>query len=287
MFYIKEAWRNLRYAGITTVITFFSLLLASVFALSSYLVTNFSDALNAELTKNVTASFYLDDSISIEAKEALIAKLRGETGVKGVKYISAAEAEKEFISTTGEDFRKILGNNPLPASILVSLDTDGKKMSELDRSVEEMAKHKGVASYEFRSIMLQEIIEFTGKVRSIAIVVTVLFLLLSLYLAYTSIRSAFEARREDLNTMRLVGGSLFKIKFPAYLGSFALGLMCAFITLFFYSIVVNSRFEFLGVRAVDTAGPTGTILALGAAPLIAIIGTFLASFSLKIELRNH
>ncbi len=287
MFYIKEAWRNLRHAGITTIITFFSLLLASVFAVASYLVTNFSGALNAELTRNVTASFYLDDSLGTDAKDALIAKFRGMPGIKGVKYISATDAEREFIATTGEDFRKILGNNPLPASILVNLDTDGRNMPDLEKTVDEMAKLDGVASYEFRSKMLQEIIEFTGKVRSIAIVVTALFLLLSIYLAYTSIRSAFEVRREDLNTMRLVGGSLFKIKFPAYLGSFTLGIICAFVTLIFYSIVVNSRFEFLGVRAVDTAGPTGTILALGAAPLIAVLGTFLASFSLKIELRNH
>ncbi|KAA0245841.1 MAG: hypothetical protein EDM75_15245, partial [Chlorobiota bacterium] len=85
----------------------------------------------------------------------------------------------------------------------------------------------------------------------------------------------------------LVGGSLFKIKFPAYIGSFSLGVVCALITFLIYTIVVNLQIEFLGISAAETAGGLGAVLSLGAAPLISVVGTYLASFSLKIELRNH
>ncbi len=287
MFYIKEAWRNLRFAGITTVITFFSLLLASGFAIASYIVSNFSDALGAELTKNVTATFFIGDSLSRVQLDDLTGKISRTNGVKEAKFISPSEAEKEFIATTGEDFRKILAYNPLPASIVVNLDPEGRTMIELDQTVQKIAGLPGISGFEFRSKMLQEIIDFTEKVRVITLTVTVLFLLLALYLAYTSIRSAFDARREDLNTMRLVGGSLLKIKLPAYLGSFSLGIVCAFITFMIYTVIVNLQFEFLGINASQTAGPLGVFLALGAAPVTAIVGTYLASFSLKIELRNH
>ncbi len=287
MFYIKEAWRNLRFAGITSVITFFSLLLASGFTVTSYLVSNFSDALSAELTKNVTATFFLTDSLDAEAGDKIVKTIKGMDGVKQVRFISAAEAEKEFVATTGEDFRKVLTYNPLPASILVTLDPAGGEMAVLDKTVEHISRMPGISGHEFRSKMLQEIIDFTEKVRVVTLGITVLFLLLALYLAYTSIRSAFEARGEDLNTMRLVGGSLFKIKFPAYIGSFSLGVVCALITFLIYTIVVNLQIEFLGISVAETAGGLGAVLSLGAAPLIAVIGTYLASFSLKIELRNH
>jgi len=287
MFYLKEAWRNLRFAGITTFITFFSLLLASGFTVASYLVSNFSDALGSELTKNVTATFFLADSLSKEMQADLTSKISRTQGIREARLITVAEAEKEFIAATGEDFRKILSYNPLPASIVVNLDPEGKSMAELDKTVTKLAGLTGISGFEFRSKMLQEIIDFTGKVKAITLGITVLFLILALYLAYTSIRSAFAARKEDLNTMRLVGGSLFKIKFPAYLGSFSLGIVCAFITFLLYTIIVNLQFEFLGIKASETAGPLGALLALSAAPVTALIGTWLASFSLKIELRNQ
>lgn len=287
MFYIKEAWRNLRFAGITSVITFFSLLLASGFTVTSYLVSNFSDALSAELTKNVTATFFLTDSLNAEAGDKIVKTIKGMDGVKLVRFISAAEAEKEFVATTGEDFRKVLTYNPLPASIVVTLDLQVREMASLEKTVELISRMPGISGHEFRLKMLQEIIDFTEKVRVVTLGITVLFLLLALYLAYTSIRSAFEARGEDLNTMRLVGGSLFKIKLPAYIGSFSLGVICALITFLIYTIVVNLQIEFLGISAAETAGGLGAVLSLGAAPLIAVIGTYLASFSLKIELRNH
>ncbi|KAB2908388.1 MAG: permease-like cell division protein FtsX [Ignavibacteriales bacterium] len=287
MFYIKEAWRNLKFAGITSIITFFSLLLASGFTVSSYLISNFTDEVSIELQKNVTATFYLEDSLSSSVKDYLISEIQKEDAVKNIKYISKETAEMEFISQTGEDFRKILAANPLPASLLVTLDPNKMELQQLEKVVKKISELSGISEYEFRSKMLEDVINFAGKVRTTTIIITALFLFLSLYLAYTSIRFAFEARREDLNTMRLVGGTLLKIKAPAYLSSFILGILCAIITFLIYSIVVNLKIEFLEIQINKITGTWGTILVLGAAPFIALLGTFFASFSMKIQLKGR
>lgn len=285
-FYIKEAYRNLKFAGITSVITFISLLLASNFIVASYLFTNFSSALQDNLKKNVTASFYLEDSLSESAINALISEIGKESTVKKVDFLSKDEARKEFIRQTGEDFSKILSVNPLPASLIVAFDSQTNEISGLGKISESIARKQGITGFEFRAGMLEEVMAFTKRIRLITITVSAVFLFIALYLAYTSIRSAFAARSEDFNTMRLVGGSLMKIKLPAYISTLSLGIMCAFITYLFHGIVVNSGLEFLEINISNSSDTVGVMLSWVSAPLIAFLGTFLAAFSIKIELRN-
>lgn len=283
-FYFKEAYRNFKFAGITTAITFVSLLLASNFIVASYMFTNFSSELQDNLKKNVTASFYLHDSLSGEDRSSLMEEIRKESGVKSVEFISKEAAQKEFIKQTGEDFTKILNENPLPASLVVAFESQKFEISQLNKIAESISKKKNITGYEFKSGILEEVMGFTNKVRLFTILISAIFLFIALYLAYTSIRSAFAARREDFNTMRLVGGSLLKIKLPAYIFTLSLGIICAFITYLFHQFIVNSGLEFLEISISKSSDGVGLILSLISAPLIAFLGTFLASFSIKIEL---
>jgi len=283
-FYFKEAYRNFKFAGITTAITFVSLLLASNFIVASYMFTNFSSALQDNLKKNVTASFYLQDTLSGEDRTSLMEEIRKESGVKSVEFISKEDAQKEFIKQTGEDFTKILNENPLPASLVVAFESQKFEISQLNKIAESISKKKNITGYEFKSGILEEVIGFTDKVRLFTILISAIFLFVALYLAYTSIRSAFAARREDFNTMRLVGGSLLKIKLPAYIFTLSLGIICEFITYLFHQFIVNSGLEFLEINISKSSDGVGLILSLISAPLIAFLGTFLASFSIKIEL---
>lgn len=285
-FYIKEAYRNLKFAGITSVITFISLLIASIFIVASCLLINFSSALQENLKKNVTASFYLEDSLAESAINDLIAEIGKEPAVIKVELLSKDEARKEFIRQTGEDFSKILSVNPLPASLLVSFNSQTNEISVLGKISESIAQKEGITGFEFRAGLLEEVMVFTKRIRLITVTVSAVFLFIALYLAYTSIRSAFAARSEDFNTMRLVGGSLMKIKLPAYISTFSLGIVCAFITYLFHEIVVNSGLEFLEINISNSTDTMGVLLSWVSAPLIAFLGTFLAAFSIKIELRN-
>lgn len=285
-FYIKEAYRNLKFAGITSVITFISLLIASIFIVASCLLINFSSALQENLKKNVTASFYLEDSLSEPAINVLVAEIGKAPAVKKVEFLSKDEARKEFIRQTGEDFSKILSVNPLPASLIVAFDSQTNEISGLGKISETIAQKEGITGFEFRAGLLEEVMVFTKRIRLITVTVSAVFLFIALYLAYTSIRSAFAARSEDFNTMRLVGGSLMKIKLPAYISTFSLGIVCAFITYLFHEIVVNSGLEFLEINISNSTDTMGVLLSWVSAPLIAFLGTFLAAFSIKIELRN-
>ena len=286
IFYFKEAIRNLRFAGLTSVITFLSLLFASLFICASFIFAGFSDDLQENLKKNVTASFYLRDSMSITEINDLISKIQKYDGVKIVNYISKEDAEKDFVKQTGEDFKKVLSFNPLPASILVTLDPANYEMNSLEKSVMSISVLDGVESHEFRSQLLKDMMIVVGRIKIITFIVTAIFLFIALYLAYTSIRYAFSARKEDINTMKLVGGSLREIKLPAYLSTLILSGFCALITLFVYNFIVHSGLEFLEISIAGSDRTTGTLLSIFSAPLIAILGTYFASFSVKIELNS-
>ena len=286
IFYFKEAIRNLRFAGLTSIITFLSLLFASLFICASFIFAGFSDDLQENLKKNVTASFYLRDSLPVSEINDLIAKIQKFEGVKSVNFISKEEAEKDFVKQTGEDFKKVLTFNPLPASMLVTLDPANYEMKILENTVKSVSALDGVESHEFRSQLLNEMMLVVARIKIITFVVTAIFLFVAVYLAYTSIRSAFAARKEDINTMKLVGGSLREIKLPAYLSTLILSSFCALITLLVYNFIVNLGLEFLEISIAGSDRTTGTLLSFFSAPLIAILGTYFASFSVKIELNS-
>ncbi len=286
IFYFKEAIRNLRFAGLTSIITFLSLLFASLFICASFIFAGFSDNLQENLKKNVTASFYLKDSLPVAEINSLIDKIQKFQGVKSVNFISKDEAEKDFIKQTGEDFKKVLSFNPLPASMLVTLDPANYEMKALENTVKSVSMLDGVESHEFRSQLLNEMMIVVARIKIITFIVTTIFLFIAVYLAYTSIRSAFAARREDINTMKLVGGSLQEIKIPAYLSTLILSGFSAVITLLLYNFIVNSGLEFLEISIAGSDRTTGTLLSIFSAPLIAILGTYFASFSVKIELNS-
>lgn len=76
-----------------------------------------------ELLSDIIVKVFLQGNIQKQQIDSMISTLQSWPDVRAVKYISADEALKDFIKEEGENFRKVLDVNPLPASIDLRLNS--------------------------------------------------------------------------------------------------------------------------------------------------------------------
>lgn len=74
----------------------------------------------------LTITVYLSDSYDTTSLSRDLGKIRGLPGVKEVVFISKDSASRKYMNDSNEDWKKVLTENPLPASIDIYFDR--KKM---------------------------------------------------------------------------------------------------------------------------------------------------------------
>jgi cell division transport system permease protein len=78
------------------------------------------------IKKHITIHVYLDIDVPQEKTDSIRTYIASQKfvlvqdGKSQIKYITKEEAAKKFIQETGEDFSKLLGDNPLPDALKAS-----------------------------------------------------------------------------------------------------------------------------------------------------------------------
>jgi cell division transport system permease protein len=156
--------------------------------------------------------------------QALQQDLVGDKRVKGVVYVSKAEALQKFKDRTKNVPQLVeqLRGNPLPASLEVSL-VDPRQVREVVKTIEadpNLAKViKNPANPEADDIkyaqeVVDRLFQATNVVRLFVSVFMVLLFVVSLVLIANTIRLAIYSRRREIGIMRLVGASNWFISTP-------------------------------------------------------------------------
>ncbi len=120
-FWLKESFKLIGRAKGSFFISLISMTISVFLIITSLILIRISDILQSGIKESITINIFLNDSINKNDLKQFEDKLKEEEFTKLVKFISKEQAADNFIKETGEDFRKILDYNPLPASFSVSL----------------------------------------------------------------------------------------------------------------------------------------------------------------------
>lgn len=248
----------------------------------------YSIVLSQKIEKKIKEQFilnvFISDSVSLVSAESIQNELEKREYVSSVKYISKEQAADIFIKETGEDFRKILDYNPIPASFTIKLKSEYVDKDSIKHIKNEISSLQGVEEILFEQELLTKIVSVLEKSQKYVFILTAVLILISIYITYTSINFIISLRQDELETMKLVGAKLSAIKMPILLNEFLNGLLAGVISIFliksvFYFIVkYNPSFELY----LPAANQQLLVLMIG--PLISVpISTFvLRKISLKI-----
>ncbi len=168
------------------------------------------------LSSGIEMQVILDKDLTELEQESLAASIQNFSFVskeEAPQFISKESAAEIMIETTGEDFVRFLGENPLRDAFAVRVDV-GVETSALEDVKHQLGSLTGVYEVVYTKNMLQNI---RGNMRTIGFVVIALSLIFfstAIILINNSIRLALYSQRFLIRSMQLVGATQIFIKQP-------------------------------------------------------------------------
>ncbi|NTU52709.1 MAG: ABC transporter permease [Chlorobiaceae bacterium] len=197
-------------AAVTIATGFFSLLLLGLFgtvSLSFYQIIQ-------EVRSRVEIEVFFDDSMTDLQAESLAGQMKSLAGVGDARFVSRNEAADRFARDFGEHVEGVLGVNPLPRSVRLSILPEytgpdrivaiGKKIGALDPWLDIRYNQEYLAGLERNAHVFTLITAGMGGVIALATIVMNAF----------TVRLAMYACRDRIKTMRLVGATRWFISAP-------------------------------------------------------------------------
>lgn len=187
----------------------------------------------AELVKqNVELQVYLDDDLTTSKLDSIYKILVKQEFVlqkdnsPQINFISKEVAAKQFIEESGEDYRRLLGdNNPLHNLYAVKIKQEyfnDAKLKEIKLSIEKIA---GIHEVAYVENFVDEVNKNISKIYLILSVFVLLLLLIIVILVNNTIKLSLYSQRFLIRSMQLVGATNGFIRKPFILRGAIQGLM--------------------------------------------------------------
>ncbi|MDG2108441.1 MAG: permease-like cell division protein FtsX [Flavobacteriaceae bacterium] len=239
-------------------------------------------------TRNVASYFKEQIVMTVFLKETakdieitqLQKKIQFQPATKEVNFISKEDAAAQYARDIGEDFLEFLGYNPLLNSIDIYFNATYVNTLSLIEIKRELEAANFVNEVIFDQPLITLLDENILKVSYILMLITIIFIVISLLLINSSIRLSIYSKRFIIKTMQLVGATKSFIRKPFIWIHLRLGILSSFISLTGLTLVlleVNNRFPELKMfeQPMELAVVFGVVLFLGVG--ITWISTFFAT----------
>ena len=219
-FSLQDIGRNIWLSLVTVII-----LILALFSINMLLVVKVvGETAIGAVKEKIDINLFLKSAASEEEILVLKTKVSELSEVKEVVYISKAEALENF-KNKHEDNPEIiealreLGKNPLTPSLVIkpkNLDSFDNLINRLNAFDDEIIESRNFTNYQ---LMLSKINDITNKVSEAGIILSSIFIFISLLVIYNSVRVAIYTHRREIMIMRLVGASRWFIQMPYLLSS--------------------------------------------------------------------
>lgn len=237
-FYLSEAFRLFRKSGYNSVVLIFVTSLAVFVTIASLSIVAGVQKLDNTIKSGIILNVFLKPELPALKIDSIKIELEKINPVKAASYVSSEEAGKSFIKETGENFRNVLDDNPLPSSYKVSLNS--KQISET--GIEQLSSRikliDGVEDviYDYETTL--KLLKTLRMIQYFFYPLSVLLVLLSIYLVYSNNKLLIKQNSNLFRTMRLVGGKLGSIRIPIILNGLFIGLISSLICVVLFNLTV-------------------------------------------------
>ncbi len=242
--------------------------------------------------ENIRVTAYLVGELPEKEILSIQKNIEGLREVAGIIYISREEALKILLESAKEEnlFLPSPNNNPLPASIEILMKKKYRSPDSLKNLVANLGKLEGINEVDYHQKWMENYFLLSDYWKKGSAITTGSFSLLVFFVITVAARLSLYPRKEEWETMRLMGASGFYLEAPfcfeglikGLLGSaIALGILFAlygFCLLLKKSLIFSSIFQiqitffFLPLEAI------GEIIILGI--IFGGLGSLIASSKL-------
>jgi cell division transport system permease protein len=219
-FSIEDIARNIWLSLVTIIILILALFSVNMLLVVKVIGQTAVDAIKEKIDINL----FLKSAATEDEILSLKTKVGNLNEVREVVYVSRNEAMEKF-KETHQDNPEILealrelGKNPLTPSLVIkpkNLDEFDVLIGRLNAMEDDIIDSRNFTNYK---LMLSRIDGITDKVSEAGIVLSAIFVLITLLVIYNSVRVAIYTHRLEIMIMRLVGASHWFIQTPYLLSS--------------------------------------------------------------------
>ncbi|MBU2595350.1 permease-like cell division protein FtsX [Patescibacteria group bacterium] len=221
----QNFWRNGLLSVATTLVLTLTLFTVSVFVA----ITLFANAAVESINSRIDVVVYFND----ETPDSEIARIEGEvkklSNVRETTYISKDAALDKWVSKTEDQSLKnaiTSENNPLPRSLEIKISDPEKTHEVADYFNQETIKPM-VHRVRYNKEVIDKLVRYTSAFKKIGLGLVVIFIIISIFVVFNTIRLAIYSRRDEIEIMQLVGATPSYIRWPFVVEGTLFGIFAA------------------------------------------------------------
>ncbi len=232
-----QIWRN-KGMALASILAITAMMM--VFGLFLILILNvnlFTEMLKSNYNQ---VEFFLEDSVTKEDAEQLIATIETYGGVKESTYRTKEDAMNIMRKRWGEKSYLLdtLGENPLPSSILITVDS-----MEAANNITVKAKElEGIEDIKYYKEIEEKLTRFSNVLQAGSLAVIAFMLIVSIMVVANTIKLTVVARAKEIEIMKYIGATNWFVRGPFLVEGIIIGIISSLLavgaTYFIYKEVI-------------------------------------------------
>lgn len=199
--------------------------------------------------KNFGLVVYLKENVSTEEEASLKNLFSQDNDIVEIKYISKELALKELRTTLGSNELVLegLNENPLPSSYELTLKSN-MLAPEFVRKKASLIQHMtGVEEVQYGEKWLSSLYTISKTMKVGALFVGGAIFIAITFITYSTIKIFFYRRKDEIETLKLLGATRIFIRLPFLLEGFIIGLLGGIVS----SLVIFSIYSFTSIKVIE------------------------------------
>jgi len=201
-----------------------------------------------QLSKDMVIVFFLDQEVTDLQKQAIEKELQASPLVTDVRFIGAEQAKEKFLEKFPDlgGIVENLGANPFPSSFEATLRRPDLSSSEAQPLFDKMTAMEGVEDVQFNRDWVEKMQSLSKLAQAVGFFLGGILILASFFIVSNVIKLNVIARKEEIEILRLVGGTNTFIRIPFLAEGVILGALGGMLSLFLIFLVIQLFPLYLG-----------------------------------------
>jgi len=273
---VHEKWINL----LTVLSVSIGLTMLCAFIMIN---SNMNSALQ-RWAKNFGVVVYLAEDASKEDEFILKKRFSQDADIENVNYIPKDQALEEIKKTLGSNalILDVFSENPLPSSFEFKLKSNSLDPLVVKQKAAQIGQWPGVQEVQYGEKWLSSLNTIVKAMKIVSIIFGTAIFIAVTFITYSTIKIFLHRRKEEIETLKLLGASRSFIKLPYLMEGLFIGTMGGALSSFaifgLYSFTMYKMVEFLpAIRFIVTSLPMYVYLIIPAAgAAMSLAGSFIA-----------
>lgn len=281
----QQIWRN---RGMTLASVFAITAMMLILGLFFVMIVNlnlFTEMIKGEYD---VIEVYLEDSVSEKDSKAMMDTIETFGGVKEIRYRTKDEALKILKNRWGENAYLLdsLGDNPLPNSILITVDS----LDSANNVYEQAKELKGVEDINFFQETVDKLLRFSKLMQYGTLVVMAFLVIVSIVVVSNTIKLTVLARAREISIMKYIGATNWFIRGPFLVEGIVIGIISScfsagIVYLLYRKIIEMSGREMLVLLGIPPV--PATFLAVNMVIIFLAMGISIGASGSVVSMRKY